>query len=244
MLQVCCQTSGVKYKAFLWESLEFSEHSKWPNTAMKRRNGTCFPSVCAIRSENRGQSGSTESVKSKSSHLFLSMSSCSVLDVSVSVNLLDQMCFRSDACESEFSPWTSQKDFDCLTFFGVSSPYTSNLSWPGQFGLWRQTVQFDSLSSLLHLEWRGHDASGRKCSGLFIMPPEYFISVLVGQLVLMELCCVAVKSRQNFLFPNRICTEMTLSDWCGFLFIRPKCCARHWINRRRCCVGGSLLSVI
>lgn len=86
----------ITNRSVFCESLEFSKHSRWPNTAMKNGNCRCFLSVCVIRSENRGQSGSTESVKSKSNNLFWSMNSCSVLDVNVNTDSLDKICFRSD----------------------------------------------------------------------------------------------------------------------------------------------------
>lgn len=130
-------------------------------------------------------------------------------------------------CESEFSLWTSQRGSDCLTFFCASPPYISDLSWPGQFGLWRQTEEFDSLSSLFPF-WMKRTWCKWEEMSWFIHNAAWIFHLGSGRAACLDgtlLCCGQIPS--EFL-------ETTLSVWCTFLLIRPMCSARQWINRGRC----------
>lgn len=190
MLHVWCQNSGlsfilgdrsgVNYKSFcfLWESVEFSKHSRWPNTAMKNRNCMCFLSVCVIRSENRGQSGSTESVKSKSNNLFLSMNSCSVLDVNVSMvsdQTLEIRRLRVGILTLNFPKGLWLLDLFLCVFALHLRPELTRTVWPvtADRGVWLAFISFpfwmkrtwckwEEMSWFIHnAAWIFHLGSGR-----------------------------------------------------------------------------------
>lgn len=157
------------------------------------------------------------------------MNSCSVFKVSVDINSLDQICLRSELGAQ--TPASQNPRFKLLLkglclldlflfFFSLHlSPELTRTLWPVT------ADKGDSLSFLLHFQWKGHDASGRKCSRLFITQLEYFILVLVWAACL-DGTYVAVKCHLSFC-PNRVHTQATHPDRCTFLFIRPKCSARQ-----------------
>lgn len=100
-------------------------------------------------------------------------------------------------CESEFSLWTSQKGSDCLTFFCASPPYVSDLSWPGQFGLWRQTEEFDSLSSLFPF-WMKRTWCKWEEMSWFIHNAAWIFHLGSGRAASLDgtlLCCGQIPSR-------------------------------------------------